>query len=307
MKVLAGLMVVVLSTVWAVAQSPDLLARAKAGDIDSQLKLAYNYQVGVDGPKDIPQALAWLRKAGALGSSEALYRLGMLAYNGDVLGDGVRQNYATAWACFEVAAVLGNSEARRERDRLAQELTPVQMESAQLSAAAFFLDGTLAPKSVANARAELRSSISAKSPSAEVLLGMTYLDPGLEPPDADKAIESCKSAEKEGAQTASYCLGKAYEVKGDEKSAFKYFEKAAMNGIATAMLNVAKRYHDGRGTKANDVLAAAWAMNAAGFGDASELYNAITANFTPNQIESVKKKSTQLARPVRGLLYSTAK
>ena len=84
MKVLVGLLLVVFSTVTAVAQSPDLLEKAKAGDIDSQLKLAENYQFGINGPKDIPQAIDWLRKAGALGSSEALYRLGMLAYNGDL-------------------------------------------------------------------------------------------------------------------------------------------------------------------------------------------------------------------------------
>ena len=307
MRKLGALLVVIVTTIAVFAQSHDLVEKAKAGDIDSQLKLAYNYQFGVDGPKDIPRAVEWLRKAGVLGSSEALYRLGVLAYNGDVLGDGVEENYAISWACFEVAAVLGHSDAGRERDRVAHELIPIQMEAAQLAAARFFIEGTLAPKSVTNARSELKASMNAKSPSAAVLLGMTYLDPAIEPPDPDKAIESCLPAEKQGIPAAPYCLGKAYEAKGDEKSAFKYFEKAAKYGIAAAMLNVANRYHLGRGTKVNDVLAAAWAMNARGFEGAPELYRTLTANFTQDQIEAVQKKAAQFGGPVRGLYYRTAK
>ena len=72
MKVVAGLLIVVLSAFAALAQSSDLLERAKAGDIDSQLKLANNYQFGVDGPKDMSRAIEWFRKAGSLGSSSAL-------------------------------------------------------------------------------------------------------------------------------------------------------------------------------------------------------------------------------------------
>ena len=302
MKVVAGLLIVVLSAFAALAQSSDLLEKAKAGDIDSQLKLANNYQFGVDGPKDMSRAIEWLRKAGSLGSSEALYRLGMLAYNGDVVGEAVREDVTTSWACFEAAAVLGNEEARRERDRVTNELTPVQMEKAQLRAAAFFIDGTMAPKNVAFARAELMAG-KAKSPMAAVLLGMTYLDPALGTTDADKAIEYCLPAEKELIRTASNCLGKAYEMKGDDNSAFKYFQKAATDGLAPAMLNVAKRYHDGRGTKANDVMAAAWARNAGKYGEAPEFYSSITAKLTPKQMKDVEKKSAQLRGTVRGLYY----
>ena len=49
-------------------------------------------------------------------------------------------------------------------------------------------------------------------------------------------------------------------MKGDDNSAFKYFQKAATDGLAPAMLNVAKRYHDGRGTKANDVMRLAFGL-----------------------------------------------
>lgn len=307
MKVLAVLVVVVLLAVSAVAQLPDLLEKAKAGDIDSQLKLAYNYQFGIDGPKDIPKAIEWLRKAGGLGSPEALYRLGMLAYNGDVVGEAVKEDYATSWACFEVAAVLGHAEAGRERDRLAQELTPAQMERAHLRAAAFFLDGNMAPKNAANARAELTAGMEAKSSTAALLLGMTYLDPALDTPDPDKAVEYCMAAEKEGVRTASNCLGKAYEIKGDEKAAFKYFERSAREGSPVARLNIAKRYRDGRGTKANEIMAAAWARIAGEYGEAPELYRSITANFTPSQMKDMEKRLAQLGGSASGLRYKTAK
>lgn len=298
MKMLAGLMIGVFATGMVFAQSPALLEKAKAGDINSQLQLAYNYQQGIDGPRDISQAIEWLRKAGALGSAEALYRLGTLAYNGSVLGEGVRENYPAAWACFEVAAVLGSAEARGERDRIAQDLSPAQLERAKLTAAAFFLDGEMAPKNVAYARSELAASMNAKSPQAAVMLGMSYLDPTVDTPDADKAIEYCSPVEKESAPTASLCLGRAYEMKGDERSAFKQFERAARYGVPEAMLNVAKRYHDGRGTKADDFMAAVWAMNAGRFEDAPDLYSKITANYTPDQIKNLKKKAAQIGGPV---------
>jgi TPR repeat protein len=291
----------------AVAQSADLLAKANAGDIDSQLKVAYNYQFGIEGPKDIPRALEWLRKAGALGSAEALFRLGMLAYNGDVLGDAVEENQSTAWACFEGAAVLGHPDAARERDRIGQELNPVKLEKAQLAAARLFMEGTMAPKNVEFARSELMAGSNAKSPIAGYLLGMTYLDPPLGATDADKAIEYCTPAEKQRAASAAYCLGKAYELKADDKSAFKHFEIAARAGVRAAMLNIAKRYHEGRGAKQNEIMAAVWAMNARGFGDANDLFQTLTANFTPKQIKEVNKKSAELGGPGLPLQYKGAK
>ena len=227
----------------------------------------------------------------------------MLAYNGDVVGEDVKEDRATSWACFEAAAVLGNEEARRERDRVGQELTPAQLEKAHLRAAAFFIDGTMAPKNVARARAELETDVKSKPSTATVLLGMTYLDPALETPNADKAIEYCSTAEKAGIRNAAHCLGKAYEMKGDDKSAFKHFLLAATDGKTSAMINVAKRYHDGRGTKANNIMAAAWAHNAGGYDEAPELYSTIMANLAPNQIKDVQKKSAQLRESIRGLPY----
>ncbi len=307
MKALGTITLVLLLGVVGFAQSSELIEKAKAGDVNSQLQLAHDYQYGVNGPRDIPRALEWLRKAATLGSTEALFRLGMLAYNGDALGDRVTENRPTAWACFEVAAVLGNAEAGRERDRVGQELTPAQMEAARLLAVTFFIQGKMAPKSVANARTELAASVNPKSPGAEVLLGMTYLDPTLEEPNPDKAIEYCQHAKKQATGSASYCLGKAYDLKGEQKLAFKNFEKAAEYGMGSAMLEVAKRYHEGRGTKANDIMAAAWAMSAASFEDAPELYRTLTAKFTPKQIKEVEKRSAQLGGGYRGLRYSTSK
>ena len=68
-------------------------------------------------------------------------------------------------------------------------------------------------------------------------------------------------------------------------------------------MNVAKRYHDGRGTKANDVMAAAWARNAGKYREAPEFYSSITAKLTPKQMKDVEKKSAQLRGTVRGLHY----
>ncbi|MCB1877877.1 MAG: sel1 repeat family protein [Chromatiales bacterium] len=68
------------------------LARAQAGDAESQRFLSYAYSRGLGVQKDPKQSVHWLRAAAEQGQVDAQYELGLL----HELGIGVRRDYAEA-------------------------------------------------------------------------------------------------------------------------------------------------------------------------------------------------------------------
>jgi TPR repeat protein len=69
----------------------------------------------------------WFRKAAEQGIAEAQYNLGSMYGN----GQGVAQDYKSAHMWYNIAAANGNSNAVKNRDLIAKEMTPSQIEKAQ--------------------------------------------------------------------------------------------------------------------------------------------------------------------------------
>jgi TPR repeat protein len=85
---------------------PQLLARANAGDANSQYLVAFAYQNGVGVPKDLAQAAKWYRKAAEAGNRRSMEILGTLYERG--LG-GLPKDDVQAVNWYRKAAEAGDA------------------------------------------------------------------------------------------------------------------------------------------------------------------------------------------------------
>lgn len=88
---------------------PVLVAKAQAGDVNAQYKLAVDYYIGQHGaPRNYEQAAAWARKAAEQGDPGSQTLLGALYTK----GDGVPQSYTQSIAWYRKAAEQGSPWAQ---------------------------------------------------------------------------------------------------------------------------------------------------------------------------------------------------
>ena len=100
---------------------------AERGNADAQTHLAAMYDEGLGVPQDYKIAGKWLRLAAEQEVSAAQNNLGFMYETGEgVIQDGV---YAYMW--FSIAASSGDEYAPKNRDLIAKEMTPSQIEQAQ--------------------------------------------------------------------------------------------------------------------------------------------------------------------------------
>ena len=97
----------------------------------AQATLGFRYGRGRGVPQDDAEAARWIRLAADQGYSIAQWNLGFMYGN----GDGVPQDYVQAHMWFNRLASQSTGEERdnavRERDRVADLMTPTQLAEAQ--------------------------------------------------------------------------------------------------------------------------------------------------------------------------------
>jgi TPR repeat protein len=91
----------------------DLLAKAEAGDSDSQYSLGLAHQEGRGTEKDLGQAIAWYKRAAVQGEVNALYSLGYMAHH----KIGMEQDFDKAAAWYRAAGDAGHPKAMFELAR----------------------------------------------------------------------------------------------------------------------------------------------------------------------------------------------
>ena len=100
---------------------------AKQGDASAQGNLGLMYRKGAGVPQDYKTAVKWYTLAAEQGDATAQSNLGAMYYNGNgVIQDDV---YAHMW--WSIAASSGDKDAIENRDEVAGEMTPSQLEKAQ--------------------------------------------------------------------------------------------------------------------------------------------------------------------------------
>ncbi len=105
---------------------------AEQGNADAQSGLGIMYQKGQGVPQDYAKALQWYRKAAEQGKASAQNNLGVMYSK----GQGVPQDYVQAHMWFNLAASRlppgeGRDKAVKNRDIVAERMTPAQISEAQ--------------------------------------------------------------------------------------------------------------------------------------------------------------------------------
>lgn len=100
---------------------------ADAGDALAQYRLGVMYGLGLGLAQDYAEAVRWYRKAAASGEARAQSNLGFMYGT----GRGVPQDYIQAYAWYNVASASGEDTARKNRDAVADRMSPSQLEQAQ--------------------------------------------------------------------------------------------------------------------------------------------------------------------------------
>lgn len=107
-----------------------LVVAADHGNVAAARQLGLLYLQGVATVQDFTQARKWLAKAADAGDELALRRLGDM--NRD--GLGAPADPVAAYACYEAAAMHGNSYAVSLRDQLSRSLSVAQQRQAEKKA-----------------------------------------------------------------------------------------------------------------------------------------------------------------------------
>ena len=100
---------------------------AEQGHAKAQNNLGAMYYEGEGTPQDYKAAIKWYTKSAEQGNAHAQYNLGVMYDN----GFGTPQDYVMAYMHWNIAAANGHEDAKTNRDRVEDMMTPNQIEQAQ--------------------------------------------------------------------------------------------------------------------------------------------------------------------------------
>ena len=100
---------------------------AEQGDVNAQFNLGAMYAEGLGVPQDYKIAVKWYRLAAEQGFAPAQTSLGLMYATGNVVSQD--DNIAHMW--WNLSASAGNENALKNRDIIAKQMTPSQIEEAE--------------------------------------------------------------------------------------------------------------------------------------------------------------------------------
>ena len=100
---------------------------AEQGDADAQFALGIMYESGDGVLQDYKTAPKWYTLSAEQGDAYAQYNLGVMYEN----GKGVLQDYVKAHMWYNIGASNGYDSGGKNRDIIAKQMTPSQIEEAQ--------------------------------------------------------------------------------------------------------------------------------------------------------------------------------
>ena len=102
-------------------------ALAEQGGAEAQNNLGWMYERGQGVLQDYAEAIRWYRMAAEQGNAGGQYNLGLMYAN----GRGVPQDDVQAHMWLNLAVAQGLEVARRNRDIVAEGMTPAQLADAE--------------------------------------------------------------------------------------------------------------------------------------------------------------------------------
>ena len=88
------------------------------------------YRNGKGVPQNHKTAVKWYKLAAEQGYTKSQFNLGAMYYT----GEGVTQDNVYAYMWYNIAASSGNETASKNRDIVAEEMTPSRLKFAQIVA-----------------------------------------------------------------------------------------------------------------------------------------------------------------------------
>ena len=218
---------------------------ARLGNANAQYALASHWLK--TGTGDLQQALEWIQKAAEGENTAAMYSLGKLYLEGEVVPPDIKR----AIELFEKAALKGHDYAAYRLGRLylsgekIEKNVELAMEWFGQAAGAnnsyalytlgkLFLMGADVPKDMEKSIDYFKRAAEGGNKYAEFQLGKLYLLGEDVPKNVEEAITWLSSCADRGNQFAQYSLGKLYlcgrEVSRDREKAIPLLEEAAAQG-----------------------------------------------------------------------------
>lgn len=218
---------------------------ARLGNANAQYALASHWLK--TGTGDLQQALEWIQKAAEGENTAAMYSLGKLYLEGEVVPPDIKH----AIELFEKAALKGHDYAAYRLGRLylsgekIEKNVELAMEWFGQAAGAnnsyalytlgkLFLMGADVPKDMEKSIDYFKRAAEGGNEYAEFQLGKLYLLGEDVPKNVEEAITWLSSCADRGNQFAQYSLGKLYlcgrEVSRDREKAIPLLEEAAAQG-----------------------------------------------------------------------------
>lgn len=257
------LRVITLLLVWSCSASAadidEILASAKAGDVESQNQLGFLYSEGTTLPKDEGQAVYWLEKAASSGYPKAQTNLGYMYEKG--LGVPRDQQLAVSW--YTKAALQGASYAQMLLARHYDTGQGVPLDKDQ--AVAWYIKA--AEQDAVEAQYRLGVLYSAETFADDDLGAFwSHVSKGM-PRDDVKAAAWLRRAAGHGHAKAQYRLaiiiGNGIGVAKDQKAAVELLRKSAKSDYVGACYRLGLFYEKGMwGVIKDDIQAAFWYQRA---------------------------------------------
>jgi len=255
------------------------LKAAKQGDAQAQYEVAHMYKNGLGTSKNLEVTFEWFQKAAVQDHAMAQYYLGLM-YD---VGYGVPQNKELAVEWFLKASENGAPDAK-----LALEMCFACNKGAPFDALALAWYQKLAEQGDAE---------------AQCVLGMIYTIGKRAPKNKELAYEWFYKAAEQGLAQAQFYVG--YLLKNqpdfselDEKKVAHWFKLAADQGHTAALLQMAKRYFNGKGVPENYVKAYAYILVYKASAKSDEETESLIESFkkvlTPEQIIEAQKEAEVL-------------
>ena len=195
----------------------------------------------------LPEPLAQIEKAAALGNAIAQMKLGEMY----ATGKGVKEDDAKATELYHKAAAQGNADAQYNLGRIYR-----------FGGKGIHIDAEKATDWFRKAADLYQKAAQQGNVEAQRKLGQIYHRAEGVEHDESEAVKWYEKASEQGDSIAQFILGAMYNVGGevpkDDVKAFKWFRKAAEQGLASAQHSVGNLYSTGHGVAKDEIEGLAW-------------------------------------------------
>jgi TPR repeat protein len=247
-----------------------LLRRAEEGDIEAQYQIAWEYESGVEIPRNVSKAFKWYQRAASKDVCEwypesvrkvnanAQYNLGRCYAD----GLGVRQDDEKAFLWYLKVAEQGVSIAQRKVGEYYEKGICVKEDKNE--AVAWYEKAAAQGDDTARIQLEALRKEGYEAPS---------LSPALFSLEFQAQLKLAKEGDAHAQAYIGYCYASGKEVKQDYDQAFIWYQKAALKRDADAQDSLGRCYQNGWGVKEDYTKAVAWYLKAAEQGSAGAQNN----------------------------------